>query len=335
MQLITGATGLVGSHVLFHLLKKGAQVTALYHQRSPKETESWLRSKGVIWSDNQLHWMTTSSFWEQSDFSHYKAVYHCAAVVSYHEKDHSRMMEVNVHQTAEWVDWAMEWNVDFCHVSSIAALGKSEEQAPIDEHCFWQPSKEHTEYSRTKFLGEMEVWRGIEEGLKAVIVNPGIIIGDGQLDQSSGQLFDTVARGYNYYPLGGTGWIGAHDVAQIMIALVGQGCWGERFVLVAENQSMQWAFSKMAKALNLRIPQKPLTQGMLNFIYFLDAMKELILGKRAKVTAETIRNTAVVKRFSNDKIVKQLQWKFASMEDVIQQTAGNLFPQLPLPIEKN
>lgn len=335
MQLITGATGLVGSHVLKYLLQKGEQVTALYHHRQPQSIENWLRNVGVHWDTQQLHWMTTESFLDQSNFDHYQVVYHCAAVVSYHPRDHKKMMEVNVHQTADWVDWALEFNVSFCHVSSIAALGKSVEQAPIDEQCFWQPAKSHTEYSRTKFLGEMEVWRGIEEGLNAVIVNPGVIIGEVDLQQSSGQLFETVARGFNYYPAGGTGWIGVNDVAKIMLALVEKRCWGERYILVAENQSMQWAFATMAKAMKLRIPQKELTQWMLLLIYGLDALKEKFLGKKAKVTAETIRNTAQIKRFSNEKVVKQLQWNFESVEDVIDQTARKLFPQLHLSIEKN
>lgn len=335
MQLITGATGLVGSHVLKYLLQKGEAVTALYHHRKPEETEKWLRSKGVSWETNQLYWITTESFWNLSHFDDFKTIYHCAAVVSYHVKDHAMMMEVNVHQTAEWVDWALEFGVAFCHVSSIAALGKSEENASIDEQCFWQPSKSHTEYSRTKFLGEMEVWRGIEEGLKAVIVNPGVIIGEVDLHQSSGQLFNTVARGYNYFPLGGTGWIGVNDAAKIMLGLMEKQCWGERYILVAENQTMEWAFASMAKAMNKRIPQKPLSQWMLKLIYWMDAIRELLSGKKAMVTAETIRNTAQIKRFNNEKIVKQLQWKFESVEDVIQQTARNLFPQLPLSTEKN
>jgi nucleoside-diphosphate-sugar epimerase len=279
--------------------------------------------------------MTTESFWNQSHFDTYKTIYHCAAVVSYHAQDHAIMMEVNVHQTREWVDWALEFGVAFCHVSSIAALGKSEENSPIDEQCFWQPSKSHTEYSRTKFLGEMEVWRGIEEGLQAVIVNPGVIIGEVALQQSSGQLFGTAARGYNYYPLGGTGWIGVNDVAKIMLGLVEKQCWGERYILVAENQTMEWAFASMAKSMKIRIPQKPLTQWMLTLLYWVDALREKLSGKKAMVTAETIRNTAQIKRFSNEKIVKQLQWKFESVEDVIQQTALILFPQLPLSIEKN
>ena len=129
--------------------------------------------------------------------------------------------------------------------------------------------------------------------------------------------------------------IGANDVAQIMVRLVKDNCWGERYILVAENQTMEWAFATMAKAMRLRIPQKPLSQWMLTLLYWMDAISEKLSGKRAMVTAETIRNTAQIKRFSNQKIVKQLQWKFESVEDVIEQTARNLFPQLPLSIEKN
>lgn len=330
MQLITGATGLVGSHVLMFLLQKGEQVMALYNNRLPEQTEKWLKSKGVQWVEEQLIWKRSDEFWNAEYQEDFQVIYHCAAIVSYHQKDHVRMMEVNVHQTEQWVNWALDHQVAFCHVSSIAALGKANESGFIDEQCFWQPSKDHTEYSRTKFLSEMEVWRGVEEGLKAVIVNPGIIIGDGDIHQSSGQLFGTVARGYNYFPKGGTGWIGVEDVAKIMIELVHQKCWGERFILVAENRTMQWAFGQMAQAIKLPIPQRPLPNYLLRLIYWKDSLQEFFSGKKAQVTEETIRNTAQVKQFSNEKVKSTLRYQFDSVEDVIQHTARNLFPQLPL-----
>ncbi len=207
---------------------------AFYHQQQPIELKRFFQFKGALEFWNQIHWRKTADMdWEQEP-SQCDGLFHCAAMVSYHHKDHKKMNEVNVHGTAQWVNWALDFDIPICHVSSIASLGKAESSGWVDEQCYWQPSKDHTEYSRTKFLSEMEIWRGIEEGLSAVIVNPGVIIGACEPHQSSGKLIQTVARGWNVYPSGGTGFVSATDVAKAMLQLMkkkkmgGALCFGGR-----------------------------------------------------------------------------------------------------------
>jgi nucleoside-diphosphate-sugar epimerase len=321
MYWVTGATGLVGKYMVKALLVRGNPVLGFYHSTSQTETEIWLKAQGI--SDEQmksLEWMSADDWDFQDPEQELSALIHCAAMVSYHQKDHTEMMEVNVRQTERWVNWCLDHHIPMGFVSSIAALGKAAEGKKIDEECFWQPSKDHTEYARTKFLGEMEVWRGHEEGGRFVIVNPGVIIGECLPKQSTGALFETVARNWRGYPQGGTGWVSAQDVANAMLALLDNNKWGQRYVLVAENQTMQWAFGQIAKSMGLKTPFWKVNGVVLKLLWMLDGFKEKFMGIKAKITEEAIRNTAQVKEFSSEKIKSELGFQFENMEEVFSKT---------------
>jgi nucleoside-diphosphate-sugar epimerase len=331
MYWVTGATGLVGKYMVKALLVRGNRVLAFYHTTPFAETEIWLKEQGI--SDEQmkaLTWMSAADWDFQDPEQELSALIHCAAMVSYHRKDHAAMMEVNVHQTERWVNWCLDHQVPMGYVSSIAALGKAAEGKKIDEECFWQPSKDHTEYARTKFLGEMEVWRGHEEGGQFVIVNPGVIIGDCSPKQSTGALFETVARNWRGYPQGGTGWVSAQDVANAMLALLENSKWGQRYVLVAENQTMQWAFGQIAKSMGLKTPFWKVNGVVLKLLWMLDGFKEKFMGIKAKITEEAIRNTGQVKEFSSEKINRELGFQFENMEEVFSKTGTYMLRHLHL-----
>jgi nucleoside-diphosphate-sugar epimerase len=330
MFWITGATGLVGSHLLLELVKDGHQVVAFYHQQQPIELKRFFQFKGALELWNQIHWRKAADMdWEQKP-SQCDGLFHCAAMVSYHHKDHKKMNEVNVLGTAQWVNWALDFDIPICHVSSIASLGKAESSGWVDEQCYWQPSKDHTEYSRTKFLSEMEIWRGIEEGLSAVMVNPGVIIGACEPHQSSGKLIQTVARGWNFYPSGGTGFVAATDVAKAMLQLMKEKKWGERYVLVGENWTMKAFFQATAATLGVSVPQKPVSNSMLWWLQKLDAVKEFLTGKRAVITRETILNTSKVTTYRAGKIQSELNFEFSSISSAISEAVEFMRPSLPL-----
>lgn len=300
---------------------RGDRVLGFYHRNPTANTENWLKLQGLTAEQlANLEWISTSEWDFESPVSGDVKLIHCAAMVSYHSKHHSAMMEVNVHQTERWVNWCLEHEVPMGFVSSIAALGKAAEGKQIDELCFWQPSKDHTEYARTKFLSEMEVWRGHEEGGKFVMVNPGVIIGECHPNQSTGVLFATVARNWRGYPQGGTGWVSAQDVAAAMLKVLDNQKWGERYVLVAENQSMQWAFGEIAKSLGLKQPFWKVNGPTLKLLWFIDFLKEKLGGVEAKITAEAIRNTAIFKAYNSNKIREELGFEFENMEEVFRKT---------------
>jgi dihydroflavonol-4-reductase len=331
MFWVSGATGLVGSHVLLELVRQGHDVLAFYHLQTPESLIPFFEFKKEISKWNQITWKSVEEIDWESNPKNCDGLFHCAAMVSYHAKDHERMHQVNVDGTANWMHWALEFNIPVCHVSSIAALGKALPGQAVDEDCFWQPSKEHTEYARTKFLSEMEVWRAIEEGLNAVIVNPGVVIGPCLPGQSSGKLLATVARGWNAFPRGGTGFIAAQDLAMVMVRLMQEKRWGERFVVVGENWSMKMFFQKTAEKMQIRIPQKEVLNSALFCLRWLDQVKEWFTGKRAIITAETIRNTDKVTTYQSRKVKTVLNIEFQNMEEVIDEAVLFMRPSLPLP----
>jgi len=249
-------------------------------------------------------------------------VYHCAAVVSYHSKDRDNMYLINVEGTANVVNVALNENISrLCFVSSIAALGKSKPGEVVNEAAVWSDSSYNTHYGITKFLSEMEVWRGIQEGLDAIVVNPGLIIGPGSFDRSSPSIFKKLQEGLSYFPPGGTGFIGVVDCAAAMIDLMKESPSGERYVLVSENLSMKEVFCEIARALGKPLPAKEATPRILMFARMAEAMKELFTGRKALVTKESVKNASIRFYYENDKVSKCLDRTFQPVLLAVKETA--------------
>jgi nucleoside-diphosphate-sugar epimerase len=243
-------------------------------------------------------------------------------MVSFHPKDVERMFEVNVQGTASVVNWALENEVPVCHVSSIAAIGSPMQDGIADEQCIWHDDKTHTQYSRSKFYSEMEVWRAMEEGLNAVIVNPGVVIGCGDGQSSSGLLFKTISRNLKLYPMGAAGYIGAVDLARGMVALMLQKKWGERFIVVSDNLTMKEVFGMIAESLGLAKPHIPTRPFVLNAVRLFEWIKEVFTGTPSVVTTDTVKNTGKHRKFSSEKWKKTLGWEFEPIAKVIQEAGA-------------
>jgi dihydroflavonol-4-reductase len=320
MNLVTGATGILGSHLMVMLLRKGRKVRAL--RRPSSSVALWNRLVvyfGVTPEQlNLLEWVEGDVLDIPSleDAMHgCKHVYHCAAIVSYHPADRAMMYEVNVEGTANVVNVALQLGgIRMCHVSSIAAVGKAKNLDHVDEESEWIDSPLNTHYAITKHLSEMEVWRGFHEGLSGVIVNPGIIIGMGEDHRSSGSLIAHIRRGMNYYPMGGTGVVLVNDCAAMMISLMESSIECDRFILVGENISMKELFQKLAKTAGARIPQLEAKHWMLEIVRVCDWFKEKLGGSRAVITSESIRNSSQHYYYNNSKVQKATKMNFTPLE---------------------
>ena len=260
MILVTGGTGLVGGHLLWHLLQENDRVTAV--RRSSSDLKS-LRTIFSFYTSKPDDFLSRID-WKIGDvvnevslreaMQSVSFVYHCAAVVSLGNNS-DIMSDTNVIGTRNVIKTAQENGIKkLCFVSSIAACGRAFENEKIDENYIWTDSSNRSLYSRSKYYSEQEVWKGIHKGLNAVIVNPGVILGVSGTNTGSSQLFSQVQKGLMFYTNGGTGYVDVRDVVKAMLQLMKSEISGERFVLVGENCSNKDVLSWIADGFGKRRP---------------------------------------------------------------------------------
>ena len=325
MILVTGGTGLVGSHLLFDLLSKGKKVRALKRKSSNIEM---VRTTFAYYSEkadeffNAIEWFDgdmLDPFSLENALKGIVDVYHCAALVSFSKDDHKNMQDINIEGTRNLVNACLDTDIrKFCMVSSIAALGSPEEgEDTVTENTAWSPEEKRSAYSISKFNSELEVWRGIEEGLKAVIINPSIILGPGQWDKGSSLLFSTVAKGLKYYTKGITGYVDVRDVSRSMLEFMESNIENERFILNGEDCSYEFIFKTIAKQLSIPGPQKYASRKLTEIGWRIAYLQKIFLFKQPRLTKETARAAHNVKHYSNQKIKEALGFEFIPIEKSI------------------
>jgi len=328
MIFITGGSGLVGSHLLFNLVQSGKNVRAL---KRPTSNLKLVNQVFSYYSDD-ADMLFSRIEWVEGDILDYHnlesllagitEIYHCAAMVSFHPNDHDSMLNNNVKGTANLIDAALYNQVKkFCHVSSIAALGKTQDGTEVNEDTYWTPSKQKSSYSLSKFFSEMEVWRGIEEGLEAVIVNPSIILGPGNWDIGSPKLFQSIWKGLNYYTKGETGFVDVRDVAGAMTRLMDDSNFhktkNQRFILNAGNMNYREFFNRIADALQKPRPKAFASDMILQIAWRAARTASFFSGKRPSITRDTVSGTNRVNRYNGEKICTTIDFSYRSLEATI------------------
>lgn len=336
MVLITGATGLVGSHLLLHLLESsnagGKKVRAIYRKdTSVTRTRSLFALYGKEHLFPEIEWVNadiTDIPSLETAFRNVTEVYHCAANISFDPADEEKLRKTNIEGTANIVNFCLAFSVrKLCHVSSIAALGDLKEyETIVTETTEWNPEKPHSDYAITKFGAEMEIWRGFQEGLAVVIVNPGVILGAypdaGGWKTGSGDIFNRVANRLPFYTKGATGFVSVSDVVKIMVLLMNSNTNGERYIVISENMTFESILKKTAVALKVKPPfleaKKWMTSVSWRIDWFLSA---LFFQKRtmSKAMAHALHTADFI---SNEKITKETSYQFEKIETVIPNVAS-------------
>lgn len=327
MILVTGGTGLVGSHLLHHLSLQNDEIRAIYRTKSSLE-----KVKQVFLSYTNDATFFEKIEWFQADitdipsmipaFKNVKHVYHCAAFISFNPKDYRQMRKVNIHGTAIVVNLAIDAKVEkLCYVSSIAAVGESLTNDLITEENEWNKELDNSGYSITKFGAEMEVWRASQEGVQVVVVNPGVILGSGFWDTRSGKLFSQVYNGFQYYTEGITGFVSVEDVVKAMILLMKSDQRNERFILVSENKSFKELFFVIADALNVKRPVKKIVPWQTEVFWRLAWVFSRITQKEPLLSKYSARSAHHVSKYSSEKLIKALNFKFEAIENSILRIA--------------
>jgi len=329
MILVTGGTGLVGSHLLLNLLKAGQKVRALHRKNSDlKAVEHVLN---YYTSTKEANTLFQQIEWFEADitnvpqlnkaFENIKYVYHCAALVSFDPADDKKLRKINIEGTANIVNLCVAFKVEkLCYVSSVAALGRSLNDKEITERAMWNPEEDHSDYAISKYGAEIEAWRGTQEGIPTVIVKPGVIIGTGFWKEGTGQIFSKIDKGMNYHFPKIAGFVGVEDVVSVMQKLMEAEVKNEAYILVSENLSFKMVFDQIATELDKPKPKKALKKWML-WLGWLFQKIGGFFGAKRQITRNTVNTLFQHSIYSNKKIKESLDFKFTPMKKVIAKTA--------------
>jgi dihydroflavonol-4-reductase len=329
MILVTGGTGLVGTHLLYHLLKNDEKIRAIY--RSEEKIKAVEKVFSYYTEDTSL---IAKVEWFKADITDIPAmipafvgvekVYHCAAFISFNPKDYKEMRKVNIHGTAIIVNLSIDAKIKkLCFVGSIAAVGDSLNGDLITEENEWNKELDNSGYSITKFGAEMEVWRASQEDVEVVIVNPGVILGSGFWIAGSGKLFSQVKNGFKYYTEGITGFVGVKDVVKAMVLLMNSDVKNERFILVSENKTYKELFFLIADAFGVKRPSKKIKSWQTNMFWRISSILAVFTKKTPLLSKYSAKSAHEVSKYSSEKIKEKINFQFEEVQTVVKDVCSN------------
>jgi dihydroflavonol-4-reductase len=331
MVLVTGGTGLVGSHLLLHLIENGETVRAIY--RNPNNIQKTrlvfeLYKKEDLFA--KIEWLEANILDVPSleiAFAGIDYVYHCAAFISLDPKDEDKLRKTNIEGTANMVNFSIVKKVKkFCFVSSIAALGDlASHETIITEETEWNPEKPHSDYAISKYGAEMEVWRGVQEGLEVIIINPGVILGPipktKSCEQGSAEFYAKVANGLSFYTMGSTGFIAVYDVIKIAFELMKSDIKNERFTLIAENIVFRDILNTIADTLKVKRPGIHAKPFLLNLAWVADGIFSTLFFQKRRITKATAKASYSKSLYSNEKIKTALGTVFLDVHQYVRDVS--------------
>ncbi|TBW30085.1 NAD-dependent epimerase/dehydratase family protein [Gramella sp. KN1008] len=329
MILVTGGTGLVGTHLLYELARKNENIRATIR---PSSDIREVRKVFGYYSEkaeadrlfNKIEWVTadindipalTETF-KDVDF-----VYHCAALVSFDPADEKKLRKINIEGTANVVNLCIAKKVKkLCYVSSVAAIGTGQGNAEIDENAKWNPEENHNDYAISKYGAEIEVWRGTQEGVNTVIVNPGIIIGPGFWNTGSGKIFTRIDKGLKYHFPKVSGFVAVQDVVKAMLLLMSSNISNEQFILVGENLSFEHVLKTTAEFMDKPKPSRPLKKWMVKMGWVVQKIGSFFGMKRA-ITRDSVKTLYTKTYYRNSKIQEATGMEFTPISRVLKESS--------------
>jgi dihydroflavonol-4-reductase len=321
MILVTGATGFIGSHLMCRLAQKDIFPVALFRYESNKN-----RVRGLFeaqFSDAEKRF--EKIIWRKADFRDFSSlnsafegitkVYHCAGYISLANKDANKLLEINEKGSAYLVDLCLTYRIEkLVYVSSIAALGNDPTTAIIDENTPWDNNSDKTPYAYSKYGGEIEVWRGIQEGLNAVIVNPGIVLGT---DSPIAKILDRYKKGLRWFTPGSNGYVGIKDVIEVMDQLMNSKINGERFILVAENWTGKAIAQQMLRVGNRNKVVICIPKGLLYLLWVLEHLLQALGLRKRFLTRAMISSQFEKKEIDGKKIKSFIDFEYTPIEGML------------------
>ncbi|MFT5971126.1 MAG: dihydroflavonol-4-reductase [Flavobacteriales bacterium] len=324
MILVTGGTGLIGSHLLFDLVQGNTPVRAIYRDKSKiaqvEKVFSYYHSNPKPLLD-KIEWLAADilNIGSLEDaFEGVSHVYHCAALVSFAPKNYNALFEVNYQGTQNIVNLCLQFNIEkLLYVSSVAAIGTDDKIPVTTEENTWKNNPDNSNYSISKYAAELEVWRGTEEGLNAAMVNPTIVLGPGFWTEGSSAIFGAVAKGLPFYSLGSNSFVDVRDVSKTMLALMESDISAQRYILASETISYKSLFEKIALGLKVKPPKKAAAKWMGELLWRVERLRTALFGGKPFITKETARSAQRNSTFSSAKIRNEMGLTFRTLEETI------------------
>ena len=330
MILVTGGTGLVGSHLLYFLLKENDTVRAIHRKSSNINSVKKVFSYYTETSEElfkRIDWVEADIIDVPALTEAFKGithVYHAAAYISFNPKHYRKLKKANIEGTANVVNLSLLHMVrKLCYVSSIATLGKTDDGTLITEETHWIPEENNNVYSITKYGAEMEVWRGTQEGLDAVIVNPGVIFGSGYWNSGSGVIVKMADKQIPFYTSGGVGMVDIQDVVSIMIQLMKSNIVNQKYILVGENIYHRELLSELAVLLHKKPPRKSIAKWKLVVFSNLDWFFNKIFRTKRKLLRPTVDSLYKTSFYDASKITTDLNFQFTPYRETLRRVAEN------------
>jgi len=328
MKLITGATGMLGSHLAYNLLQTENKIKAI--KRNKSKIENTLKTFQFYVTKDKAQKLFAKIEWFDADILDYQSiyealegvdeVYHAAAIISFNPADRQKIIENNTQGTGNLVNAALQRNIKkFCHISSIAALGQETTNA-ITEKSARSPDIHYTGYQQSKYMSELEVWRAAEEGLNIVILNPPIIIGiSPNKTYGSTSIFYNIEKGLNFYTNGITGYIDVQDVVNIAIILMNKNINKERFIVNSENVSYREVLNLIADEFETTRPKYHANKFILSLAWRLEKIKTFFTRKSPVITKDVVKSAASIDNYSSQKISETIDYQFMTIEASIKK----------------
>ena len=317
----------MGSRLLLDLVRADKKVRAL-----KRESSNLSLIKAVFEAEkhssyfDRIEWFSgdvLDSFSLEEAMMDVNQVYHCAGMVSFLPKEEKRMMKINAEGTAHVVNAAVEKGIrKLCFVSSIAALGRGDNNELIAEDKPWKNSYENSAYAVSKYSAEREVWRGIAEGLNAVIVNPSVILGPGNGENSSSAIFGKVWKGLKFYTEGVDGFVDVRDVAKAMTMLMDSDISNERFIVSSENCSYKNLVFEIARCFGKPLPGIKANRWMGELVWRAEALRSILTGSKPFLTKQIVETSMGKYFYSNEKIKARLGMEFIPVQKSIEDTCS-------------
>ncbi len=325
MVVVTGATGFLGAHLVMSLLEAGHTPVAIKRSNANLDEFTAIAKYRLGHAPqllDKVKWIEadiTDILSLDEAFKDAEYVFHCAAVVAF-KGNSTNMFKVNVEGTANVVNACLKTGVKkLVYASSTAALGRTDKETSISEETQWTEDDNNTAYAKTKHEAELEVWRGMEEGLDVLVFNPGIILGPGKWSKGSCKLFSNIQKGFSFYTNGVNGFVGVEDVAKAMIQFGFSDLKNKRFLMVSENLSYKTLFNLMAESLKVKAPSlelKPQYLPLLKFPVWLYSK----LNSSATISIETLKTSLKRHQYDNKAIIEQ-GFTFEPIASIVQRTS--------------